>query len=250
MRLTAFLFISLSLHAAVLTYPALFFEQPVQDGIPVIILDTAEPSGEKNGDGHAEGKKGGQPVKPRHFVPAQRISATKTEEKRPAPESKAPREIVTNSVDVPAEIVTASIFAATQDAIASFSTQQGNGSGDGGSGGQGNSGSGLGSGAGSDNGNGTAKFVQAAYAYSPKPDYPDSARREGKQGRVILRILVDEKGRSKSVEVNRSSGSQALDQAAANVMKRWRFSPAHWGDTPVESWIKIPIDFQLTDAKD
>ena len=152
---------------------------------------------------------------------------------------------------MPGKIATTSIFAAPGDAIGSFSTPWGNGSdGDNGSGGEGNSGSGSGSGIGSGDGHVGSKFVQVGYAYSPKPEYPDSARREGKEGRVILRVLVDEQGRSKSVEVNRSSGSQALDHAAANTMQRWRFSPARSGDTPVESWVKIPIDFRLTDAKD
>jgi protein TonB len=62
--------------------------------------------------------------------------------------------------------------------------------------------------------------------------------------------LVDEEGRSKLVEVNRSSGSAALDQAATKTIKRWRFSPARFGDRPVETWVRIPIDFRLTDAKD
>ena len=93
------------------------------------------------------------------------------------------------------------------------------------------------------------RFVQVSYAYSPKPEYPDSARREGKEGRVVLRVLVDEEGKSKSVEVNDSSGSETLDRAAAEVIKRWRFSPARYGNKSVESWVKIPIDFRLTDAK-
>jgi protein TonB len=58
---------------------------------------------------------------------------------------------------------------------------------------------------------------------------------------------VDERGRSKSTEVNQSSGSEALDQAALQAIKRWRFSPARYGDKPVESWVKVPIDFRLTD---
>jgi len=40
------------------------------------------------------------------------------------------------------------------------------------------------------------------------------------------------------------------DEAAAEVIKRWRFSPARYGDRPVESWVKILTDFRLRDAND
>jgi protein TonB len=61
--------------------------------------------------------------------------------------------------------------------------------------------------------------------------------------------LVDEEGKTKSVEVNASSGSDALDQAAAEAIKRWRFVPARLGDKAIESWVKVPIDFHLSNAK-
>ena len=250
MRLAAFLFVSVALHAVAVAYPAVFFERRTQEPIPVIVLYGSEPSGERRGNGRAEGNKS-KPVKARHLVSPQRVQETGAEPKKPTGESKAASEISPNPTGVPGEMTTASVFAAPQEAIGSFSKHQENGSaGDDGSGGGGNSEFGPGSGMGSGDGNGRSKFVQVDYAYSPKPEYPDSARREGKEGRVILRVLVDEQGRSKSVEVNRSSGSQALDHAAANAMQRWRFSPARSGDTPVESWVKIPIDFRLTDPKD
>ena len=105
----------------------------------------------------------------------------------------------------------------------------------------------LGNGQGS-SGNG-AVLIQARYSETPKPVYPESARSEGREGQVILRVLVDDQGRSKHVEINRSSGSEALDRAAAEAIKRWRFIPARYGDKAVESWIRIPIEFRLADAK-
>jgi protein TonB len=97
-------------------------------------------------------------------------------------------------------------------------------------------------------GNGTG-LIQARYRDTPKPIYPENARREGREGRVVLRVLIDNHGRTKSVELNTSSGNQALDQAATEAIKRWRFHPAYVGDSPVDSWVNIPIDFRLTDAK-
>jgi protein TonB len=40
-----------------------------------------------------------------------------------------------------------------------------------------------------------------------------------------------------------------LDRAAAEAIKRWRFHPARYGDKAVESWLRIPIEFRLADAK-
>jgi len=93
------------------------------------------------------------------------------------------------------------------------------------------------------------RLTQVSFRHTPPPDYPDAARKDGKEGRVLLRVLVDEEGGPKVVEINRSSGSRHLDQAAAEAIKRWRFSPARYGNAPTASWVKIPVDFRLKEAK-
>jgi protein TonB len=114
-------------------------------------------------------------------------------------------------------------------------------------------GNGTGTGSGSNTGSGSSLravlTAPARYSETPKPAYPDSARREGREGQVMLRVLIDERGETKTVEVSRSSGSDTLDQAAASAIKRWRFHPARSGDQPIESWVSVPIDFRLTDTK-
>ena len=109
-------------------------------------------------------------------------------------------------------------------------------------------GSGVGSGSGLGGSGSGPILTQARYRDTPRPKYPDSARRDGREGRVLLRVLVDNQGRSKEVEINRSSGSDALDRAAAEAIKRWRFYPARHGDKVVESWLRVPIEFRLDDA--
>jgi len=117
-------------------------------------------------------------------------------------------------------------------------------------------GNGLGAsdaGSGSSHGTGASAdgspFIQARYRNTPQPAYPENARREGREGRVLLRVLIDEQGKSKTVEVTRSSGSAALDRAAREAISRWRFDPAYSGEKPVETWVNIPIDFRLMDKK-
>ncbi len=122
----------------------------------------------------------------------------------------------------------------------------GGGGGDSASGGGLESGSGFGGGLGS--GSERLQFVQVSYAHTPRPEYPEQARREGREGRVLLRVRIDERGRSQSAEVHETSGSEILDLAAVEAIKRWRFRPARYGNEAVESWVKIPIHFRLSQA--
>ena len=153
-------------------------------------------------------------------------------------------EVLNNSADT----VSATKSAPTgSDANGSGASLGGTGSGKG----LGSPGTGFGRGSGNGSGSsGTGMaLTQASYRDTPKPAYPESARREGREGRVLLRVLVDDQGRIKQVEINSSSGSDALDRAAAEGIKRWRFHPARYGDKPVETWLRIPVEFRLGDAK-
>ena len=80
---------------------------------------------------------------------------------------------------------------------------------------------------------------------NPKPPYPLAARRHGAQGRVILSVQVSAGGTSNEVLLKRSSGHAVLDNAALQTVRHWRFVPARRGDTPVESWVDVPIIFRL-----
>jgi protein TonB len=58
-------------------------------------------------------------------------------------------------------------------------------------------------------------------------------------------VLVTAEGLAGSVSVQTSSGSQALDQAALDAVKGWRFVPARQGTQAVEGWHLVPIVFKL-----
>lgn len=85
----------------------------------------------------------------------------------------------------------------------------------------------------------------AAYLDNPAPVYPPIARRMGEQGKVLLRVFVGTDGRAERVDVNRTSGSARLDQAAAEAVRRWRFVPARQGDSAVAAWVIVPINFSM-----
>lgn len=86
----------------------------------------------------------------------------------------------------------------------------------------------------------------AAYLNNPKPAYPAFARRMGIQGTVMLKVLVSKDGFTLKVQVAQSSGSDILDNTAAETVKTWRFVPARRGDTPIDEWVQVPIAFHLT----
>ena len=85
----------------------------------------------------------------------------------------------------------------------------------------------------------------AAYLQNPPPAYPAASRRQGQQGKVVLRVFVNTAGASDKVEVRSSSGFDRLDDAALEAVKRWRFVPARQGETPVAAWVLVPITFTL-----
>jgi len=92
-------------------------------------------------------------------------------------------------------------------------------------------------------------FLGVRYARIAKPKYPSHARKMGWEGTTLLRVLVNQKGKTKFIEISRSSGFASLDKAAIKAVKRWRFHPARSGDKSVESWVKIPIVFDLEELK-
>ncbi|NUS39366.1 MAG: energy transducer TonB [Lysobacter sp.] len=88
--------------------------------------------------------------------------------------------------------------------------------------------------------------VQLEYAQAPAPAYPRDALRDGVEGSVLLKVLVDVDGRPLDVQVARSSGNRSLDRAAREqVLQHWRFRPAMQGGRAVQAIGLVPVDFRL-----
>jgi protein TonB len=91
----------------------------------------------------------------------------------------------------------------------------------------------------------TQPIFNADYLENPSPPYPAVSRRNGEQGRVILRVLVNARGTADEVQVRTSSGSERLDESARQTVRLWKFVPAKRGSEPVQAWVLIPISFRL-----
>jgi protein TonB len=95
---------------------------------------------------------------------------------------------------------------------------------------------------------GTASIPEmsaVAYLVQPAPHYPPESRRVHEQGLVVLRVLIDEGGHAKAVEIYRSSGHPRLDEAARIAVSRAVFKPYMDGGVARASAAIVPIEFSL-----
>jgi len=132
-----------------------------------------------------------------------------------------------------------------------------NGQGAAGAGGKGTAGSGTGSGApsgsagsGTGTGGGGDGVIAFGSADAPKfmhriiPQYPPAARMRREEGRVMLKLTIDEKGNLLKIDVVESTGAHFAD-AAVDAIKRSRFTPARRNNAPILSVALLPIRFTL-----
>jgi len=83
------------------------------------------------------------------------------------------------------------------------------------------------------------------YLSNPPPVYPDSSRREKQEGLAVLSVIIGTDGRPETISLQTGSGFAALDQAALEAVRKWRFRPASLGSLKVKSRVIIPIRFRL-----
>jgi protein TonB len=80
------------------------------------------------------------------------------------------------------------------------------------------------------------------------PVYPWTARAQGHQGRVVVRVWVSAEGDPGKLDVWRSSGYGTLDRAALRAVGKWRFRPARRAGQNAESLVHVPVVFRLEDG--
>ncbi len=85
----------------------------------------------------------------------------------------------------------------------------------------------------------------ADYLKNPAPHYPALSRRMGEEGRVVLRVFVNQQGVPTQVELRTSSGFSRLDSVALETVRQWKFIPARRGEQPISAWVLVPISFSL-----
>jgi len=98
------------------------------------------------------------------------------------------------------------------------------------------------------------KFV--AYDEAPKPVggfaaiqknlvYPETARKTGVEGRVVVNIHIDVNGNVTEAKIQQSLGENGCNEAAINALKSVKWEPAKQDGNPVSVWIGVPVVFKL-----
>lgn len=81
------------------------------------------------------------------------------------------------------------------------------------------------------------------YIRTPQFVYPEMSRRMGEQGRVVLRVLVNEKGQPEKVQVQTSSGFARLDEASRQAGLRAQFKPYMEDGHPIAVYVLLPFSY-------
>jgi len=77
------------------------------------------------------------------------------------------------------------------------------------------------------------------------PAYPLLSRRLKEEGRVLVRVELDEQGRVSAARIEKPSGSQRLDEAALAAVRTWRCTAARRDGKPARAVALQPFDFVL-----
>lgn len=77
------------------------------------------------------------------------------------------------------------------------------------------------------------------------PRYPAQSRRLGEEGKVVLRVELDEQGLVAAATVSQGSGFPRLDEAALSAVRSWRCQPAQRHGQPLRAVAVQPFNFVL-----
>ena len=76
------------------------------------------------------------------------------------------------------------------------------------------------------------------------PVYPETARRAGAQGKVVLECLIRVNGRVDACKIVQGVHPD-LDKAAFKALVAWRYEPARFFDTPESVLVAFELTFRL-----
>ncbi|MBM3590560.1 MAG: energy transducer TonB [Alphaproteobacteria bacterium] len=88
-------------------------------------------------------------------------------------------------------------------------------------------------------------IFDAQYLNNPAPIYPSVAKSRGIEGKVLLEVLVSDKGEPLNIKIISSSGSYILDESAFETVQNWQFIPAKKMGKFVQASVIVPIEFKI-----
>ena len=88
--------------------------------------------------------------------------------------------------------------------------------------------------------------IEPKIKFLAEKKYPDAAKRAEKEGKVILKVTIDENGIPRDIVALTSLG-YGLEEAAIEMLKKSTFRPATKAGEPISLEVEIPVDFKLKD---
>jgi protein TonB len=86
--------------------------------------------------------------------------------------------------------------------------------------------------------------IEPRVIQSVAPEYPPLAVQTGLEGKVWIKIWVDESGRPRKAVVVKGD-VEVFNEAAMAAAMKFVFTPAIMNDRPVSVWVAIPFSFRL-----
>jgi protein TonB len=87
--------------------------------------------------------------------------------------------------------------------------------------------------------------VPPSFVSRPLPRYPADLLLQGIEGTTHLLVTIGRDGRVLDARLYRSSGYDAMDRSALEAVRRWTFTPARRGNTPIVKRVIVPINFRI-----
>lgn len=81
-----------------------------------------------------------------------------------------------------------------------------------------------------------------------QPAFPDEARRQKLEGRVVVEFVVDASGAVREATIAESTAG-FFEEPALVAVRQWKFAPALDEGKPVECGMSVPIEFPLAQLK-
>ena len=90
--------------------------------------------------------------------------------------------------------------------------------------------------------------VDERYQREFQPLYPPAEQRAGRDGVVVLKVLVGVDGRVRDAQPLSATSDEFWRVTQKQALARWRFRPATRDGIPVEAWKTMTVRFHLEDA--
>ena len=81
--------------------------------------------------------------------------------------------------------------------------------------------------------------------YMVKPKYPEPLRLSGKEGRLVLKFMINYFGYVEKITVLEHATHPLFEEVAMEAVKKWRFTPPKVKGKPASVWFILPIKFEL-----